>query len=263
MRGGWPLLLAPEVLPLMDIQTESAKPDSMDRDQATDGDEGGIRARTREAILDTALRLYRHSGYSGVTIRALGKEMGLKAPSLYHYFDSKEEMFVLLQRRALSLQEALMLEELTDDPLADLEIFFVRYVEFAEKYPEYFTLLYIDPAAPASIKNWSDGKDFERLRDATHIRIQRCVEAGTFPDDVDEETVANLLWHAALGPAVLRRSVPQREHVPEADLTGIRFVIEGTSSGILRQREVVSSERSPWNNGVVRETKDPTDLHDD
>lgn len=191
-----------------------------------------VRRLTREAILDTALSLYGHSGYSGVTIRALGKEMGLKAPSLYHYFDSKEEMFVCLQKRALDIQESFMIRDLTDESLADLELFFNRYIEFAQAYPEYFTLLYIDPAVPEQCREraWTEGHDW--LREAGLLRIQRCVEAGRFPSGTDGLTVLILLWHAALGAAVVLRADPAGAPI-RRDITAIRLLLDGVGAGLL------------------------------
>ena len=157
-----------------------------------------MRLRTREAILDTVLSLYGHSGYSGVTIRALGKEMGLKAPSLYHYFDSKEEMFVCLQKRALELQERFMIRDLTDEPVADVELFFNRYIEFAQAHPEYFTLLYIDPAVPADCRErvWSEGDEW--LRQVGLQLIQRCVDGGALSQgDRRSESVDSALARRA------------------------------------------------------------------
>ena len=222
--------------------TELASSEPAGRDQRPGDARTSVRERTREAILETALNLYQHSGYSGVTIRALGKEMGLKAPSLYHYFESKEEMFVLLQQRALGIQEQLMLEELTDNPLADLEVFYGRYMEFAARHPEYFTLLYIDPAVPARVKDRPDGDNYGRLRDAASLRIQRCIEAGVFPSDVDELLVGRLLWHAALGAAVLRQSHPEIARSQGGGIFGIRFILEGVRSGLLQETLRLSSE---------------------
>ena len=57
-----------------------------------------------------------------------------------------------------------MLEETTDNPLVDLEVFYGRYMEFAAKHPEYFTLLYIDPAVPARVKDRPEDDSYGRLR---------------------------------------------------------------------------------------------------
>ena len=51
-----------------------------------------LRAATTEEILQTARRLLVSSGPDAVTLRAIAREMGMTAPGLYRYFDSREEL---------------------------------------------------------------------------------------------------------------------------------------------------------------------------
>lgn len=56
-------------------------------------------------ILDTALRVFSETGYSGTTMDALAAAAGLTKPTLYQYFASKEQLFsaMMLQQRDLML----------------------------------------------------------------------------------------------------------------------------------------------------------------
>ncbi len=47
--------------------------------------------RHRE-ILDEAAALIAERGYAGASLRELARRVGLRQPSLYHYFDSKEQL---------------------------------------------------------------------------------------------------------------------------------------------------------------------------
>ena len=49
---------------------------------------------SRRRILDVAARLFRERGYAGVSLRAIAAEAGMQADSLYHHFDSKEQLVV-------------------------------------------------------------------------------------------------------------------------------------------------------------------------
>ncbi|MBU2694939.1 TetR family transcriptional regulator [Pimelobacter sp. 30-1] len=49
-------------------------------------------AQTRDAILATALRLFREDGYDRTTMRAVAKEAGVSLGSAYYYFASKEHL---------------------------------------------------------------------------------------------------------------------------------------------------------------------------
>ena len=45
-------------------------------------------ARTRSAIIDAALRLFRERGYEATTMRAIAAEAGVSVGNAYYYFDS-------------------------------------------------------------------------------------------------------------------------------------------------------------------------------
>lgn len=47
-------------------------------------------AGSRQQILETAARLFRHHGYAGTTLRAIATECDMKAGSLYYHFASKD-----------------------------------------------------------------------------------------------------------------------------------------------------------------------------
>lgn len=51
------------------------------------------RDATRDGILDAAWALSRRDGLMGWSLRQLAKEVGLAAPSLYAYFDSKHAIY--------------------------------------------------------------------------------------------------------------------------------------------------------------------------
>jgi len=51
------------------------------------------RAQTRAEILDAAWRLSDRDGIAGLSLRDLAREVGMQAPSLYTYFDSKSAIY--------------------------------------------------------------------------------------------------------------------------------------------------------------------------
>ena len=48
--------------------------------------------RTRSAIIDAALRLFRERGYDATTMRAIAAEAGVSVGNAYYYFSSKEQL---------------------------------------------------------------------------------------------------------------------------------------------------------------------------
>ena len=54
---------------------------------------------TREGIVEAAWRLSRQEGLTGWSLRRLADEVGLAAPSLYAYFDSKHAIYDVMFRQ--------------------------------------------------------------------------------------------------------------------------------------------------------------------
>lgn len=51
---------------------------------------------TRELILETAEHLFAERGFAGTSVRDIVGEAGISAPSLYHFFGSKENLLIEL-----------------------------------------------------------------------------------------------------------------------------------------------------------------------
>ncbi len=101
------------------------------------------RQETVRRILDAAWSLSRTRGLTGWTLRDLGAEVGMRAPSLYVYAESKNALFDLMfadgYRR---LAERIEATERPSDPRALLETAARLYVRFAAEEPVRFQLLF-------------------------------------------------------------------------------------------------------------------------
>jgi AcrR family transcriptional regulator len=56
--------------------------------------------RTRSAIIDAALKLFREKGYDATTMRAIASEAGVSVGNAYYYFESKEHLIQAFYDRA-------------------------------------------------------------------------------------------------------------------------------------------------------------------
>src|SRR5215204_5759914 len=83
-------------------------------------------------IVDCAWRLAREHGIAGVSLHALAREVGMRQPSLYEYFESKhalyDAMFADGNRQLLERLDGL---SHPDDPRAALKVFMRTFVDFA------------------------------------------------------------------------------------------------------------------------------------
>jgi AcrR family transcriptional regulator len=55
-----------------------------------------FRAQIREEIKQAALRQLAQSGPAGISVNAIGKELGVSGPALYRYFSSRDELLTEL-----------------------------------------------------------------------------------------------------------------------------------------------------------------------
>jgi AcrR family transcriptional regulator len=53
---------------------------------------------SREAILEAGLRVFSARGYHGASIREIARESGITLSVLYHFFDSKDDLFGEIMR---------------------------------------------------------------------------------------------------------------------------------------------------------------------
>lgn len=66
------------------------------------------RDATRDGILDAAWQICRRDGLGSLSLRELGRQVGLKASSLYAYFDSKSAIYDAMFRQGYeSFEEAI------------------------------------------------------------------------------------------------------------------------------------------------------------
>ena len=82
-------------------------------------------SRRREEILAVAAKVFAGKGIAGATVRDIADEAGILSGSLYHHFESKDQMVVEVLLPILDRQEKRYLEVLKelDDPIEILRRF--------------------------------------------------------------------------------------------------------------------------------------------
>jgi AcrR family transcriptional regulator len=101
------------------------------------------REATRAEILDAAWELARTQGLAGLTLRDVARKIGMRPPSLYWYFDSKnaiyDAMFADGNRQLLA---RLAGQDWPADPRALLRLAARVFVEFSAEDVERYQLLF-------------------------------------------------------------------------------------------------------------------------
>lgn len=102
-------------------------------------------ARTTE-IVEAAWKLAAVDGIGGFSLHGLARELGIRQPSLYEYFDSKlalyDAMFADGNRKLLARLDAL---DLPDDPREALKMFVHTFTAFALEDAARQALLFTRP----------------------------------------------------------------------------------------------------------------------
>lgn len=99
--------------------------------------------RTREKILRVATLEFAALGYDGARIDGIVARCGISKNLLYHYYASKEDLFVRVMERAYAAMRARQNEVtmLGHDPVADMRALVVHMVEHFSEQPEFIALL--------------------------------------------------------------------------------------------------------------------------
>ena len=108
------------------------------------------RQETIEEVLDVAAELMREHGAAGISIGEVARRMGIRPPSLYVYFDSKNALYdALFERGAKLVADSMQaFGEQLDNTLPLEESLLVTanaFIKWAVEHPEYTQLLFWRP----------------------------------------------------------------------------------------------------------------------
>ena len=109
-------------------------------------------ARTRAAILDSAMRLFRERGYEETTMRAIATEAGVSVGNAYYYFASKEHLIQAFyddahRQHALAARRALDHEpDLTVRIVGTIEV----WIDLMDPYRAFAGTFFKNAAEPTS-----------------------------------------------------------------------------------------------------------------
>ena len=109
------------------------------------------RRRNREAIIEDIVQIARGmmqaDGAASLSFNAIARQLGIKPPSLYTYFDSKHAIYDELFRRGWTL----FLQQIDTEAAQDgtihqkLVLIFESYMRFAQENPDYYQIMFQRP----------------------------------------------------------------------------------------------------------------------
>jgi AcrR family transcriptional regulator len=161
------------------------------------------RALMRTDILAAAQHIIRTQGLDALSLRALARAVGVTAPALYEYFDSKDAILKALFVQGSEVMLARMEQVIADTlpGIHQVQAILVGYRAFARDEPDYFRLLFstVDPNVTLTDEDCTVMHTlFERFVGV----IVRSIEVGELKP-LPPLTMSNALWALIHGAAML------------------------------------------------------------
>lgn len=188
--------------------TSDAAPPPRTRNARGDG------ARLREEIMAAATRLLEVQPAEAIALRAIAREAGITAPSIYRHFATVGDVLRAVVEATFDvLEDRLRRASTGDSAVARLRSVCASYLSFAEENPEQYRLLFGGAWNAADLPADADAERSERadIGLATFAvlveGITDCVEEGS-STSADPASDAAGLWVGLHGFASLRRTTP-------------------------------------------------------
>jgi AcrR family transcriptional regulator len=177
-----------------------------------------LRTLMRDDILAAAGKIVLEDGYKGLSMRALGRAVGVTAPTLYDYFPSKEAVLDALHHEGVRL-----LTEAFDGAIARSEPGMARlaalgadYRQFARDHPDLYRLVFgqLDAAYKPGDEQVDEGR---KIFDLVAGVVQEAMDLGELAPS-DPRIAAYSIWALGHGLVMLEMTGMNEKCAPcEAD----------------------------------------------
>jgi AcrR family transcriptional regulator len=101
----------------------------------------------RDRVVNAALKAFAQDGYNGVSMRDLGRDLGIKAPSLYSHFPSKADLLSACLAPLMTRIDTLLSEAPAVPATShEIETWLTAVIGTLAQYPQAARILLTDPA---------------------------------------------------------------------------------------------------------------------
>lgn len=172
------------------------------------------KTRKKEEIIEAALRLYSIRGFYHTNVRDIAKEADITAPTFYHYFNDKRELFleaieyVIKKFKGDSMLARKNVADLTERTIIMFRAFYENYTRIGE-------ILNQLRAGVAINDQWAKeklAKVYQELTEGAVKGIQRGISQGHIRD-IDPELLA--FFFVTLDEAVINRAMMDDKYTIE------------------------------------------------
>jgi AcrR family transcriptional regulator len=155
------------------------------------------RPDTRQALLDAAIDVISRDGVDGAPLRAICDRVGVRLPTLYHFFGDRQGLLDAVLEACLEryLESKRGLRP-TGDPRTDLRRGWDMHVGFARQHPKIYPLMFPPRPGPAPE---AARRSLELLR----VGFEQLASAGALRPGVTAELATRSLSAALRGVATM------------------------------------------------------------
>jgi len=147
---------------------------------------------TREEILSAANAAYVEVGYSGLSLRAVAKQVGITPMAIYRHFKDKDDLLHHVVLEGLSLwKEQLGAIPRQRDPWKRLRLAGDAYVRFSLEQRAYFEVVFLATDQVGHLKHQTESgaRDFDQLFATYASWVGDCLPKGTTAQSVREQAI--------------------------------------------------------------------------
>ena len=156
----------------------------------------------KDGILSAARVVAAREGWGSVTVRKIAESVGYRAPVVYEYFESKDDLLLeLLKSGFEDLTRDIQVARLgAPDPETSLYEVASAYLRFAWSSPDLYQVMYgLGGVSFAASETWEEG---QRVGDEVGLAVEEVLrEYGKSVAGVEDKVLA--LWAAAHGLVAL------------------------------------------------------------
>lgn len=127
----------------------------------------------KQDILSKALKLITQEGFDSLTMRRLGRELGMTAPNLYNYYRSKEEIYLTLMLQGFTLLKNDLICVVNESPdlVSQARDLMKGYLRFALENPEYYQLMFSSQGPKAQAYEGTEVEGLSRQEFAAGMEV--------------------------------------------------------------------------------------------
>jgi len=186
-----------------------------------------IRETKSELILNTALRLFAERGFYVTTVSAIAKEAGVSKGLMYNYFESKDEILLVLFEQFITLVSSLLdpdnNDEITNE---EMEAFFMHLTRTMSKDRDYWKL-YFQLSMQTEVLELLRAKISSGKMLVRYVQLIYKYFADRFPDPKQQMLLFSFILKGfSLQYVLTPESVPDEEIEPFWERMKEMFIVE-------------------------------------